>query len=375
MYVLDKAIAKQIVSRTMDILDYNVNVMDSLGTILWSGDEGRIGSLHEGALLAIAHNRTVDLYEDASNSLMGVRPGVNVPLHYHGEIIGVIGITGEAKALHQYGQLLKMTAEMIVEQWNLKETLQWEYRQREEFTLQLVRSDFKKTPQIEAWAQQLSISLEIPRIAIVLEVSDNGLSLKELLSLLQSQERECLIAMTSLNQLVILKPVEPGDEVFLPDADSLLIDNLLERIPNRLKNQISCALGRYFPSWEGISHSYQTAIETLAIGKKLKPHQKVYLFEEFSLQVLLTGMKESWRGDALSHAYKTLKDVDKKGLLIKTLAVYMEHFGDMKACANALHVHRNTLRYRLDKIAKLTNLNIHSLDDLFSLYLGKLISD
>lgn len=375
MYVLDKAIAKQIVNRTMDILKYNVNVMDSQGTILWSGDEGRIGSLHEGALLAIAHNRTVDLNEDASSSLMGVRPGVNVPLHYHGEIIGVIGITGEAKALHQYGQLLKMTAEMIVEQWNLKETLQWEYRQREEFTLQLVRSDFKKTPQLEAWAQQLNISLEVPRVAIVLEVSDNGSSLKELLSLLQSQERECLIAMTSLNQLVILKPAESEGEACLTIADSLLIDGLLERIPNRLKNPITCALGRYFPSWEGISHSYQTAIETLAIGKKLKPHQKVYLFEDFSLQVLLTGMKESWRGDALSHAYKTLKDVDKKGLLIKTLTIYMEHFGDMKSCANALHIHRNTLRYRLDKIAKLTNLNIHSLDGLFSLYLGKLISD
>ncbi len=130
MYVLDPAIAMQIVSRTMSILGHNVNVMNNRGVILGSGDNLRIGAIHEGALLAITQNRVVEITSEAASGLIGVKPGINLPLHYQGQIIGVIGITGEFKEITPYGQLLKMTAEIIVEQANLQDKLQWENRQK-----------------------------------------------------------------------------------------------------------------------------------------------------------------------------------------------------------------------------------------------------
>ena len=374
MYVLDHAIAMQIVSRTMAILDYNVNVMNSQGTILGSGDKQRIGTVHEGALLAITHNRIVEIKQDVSDSLMGVKPGINVPLHHHGNIIGVIGITGDVSELNQYGLLLKMTAEMIVEQANLQETIQWENRQKEEFILQLIRADFTLTPQAVAWAGQLGIALEVPRVAAVIEISDGGGSLKELVHLLQHPERNNLVAMISLNQLVILKPAFLDGLSWDPELESRRIDQLLKRLPNALCEHTKIALGHYFPGLEGLSHSYQTAQDALAAGKKLNPKEQKYLFEEYSLQVLLSGMKQTWRGDVLSSPYQKLVIADKKGVLVKTLSAYIKHFGDLQSCANALHIHRNTLRYRLDKIQRLTQLNIHTLDGLFSLYLGQLIT-
>ncbi|REG83875.1 sugar diacid recognition domain-containing protein [Marinomonas pollencensis] len=374
MYVLDHAIAMQIVSRTMAILDYNVNVMNSQGTILGSGDKQRIGTVHEAALLAITHNRIVEIKQDASDSLMGVKPGINVPLHHHGNIIGVIGITGDVSELKQYGLLLKMTAEMIVEQANLHETIQWENRQKEEFILQLIRADFTLSPQAVAWAGQLGIDLETPRVAAIIEISDGGGSLKELVHLLQHPERDNLVAMISLNQLVILKPAFLDGLNWDPELESRRIDQLLKRLPKALSEHTKVALGHYFPGLEGLSHSYQTAQDTLISGKKFNPEEQKYLFEEYSLQVLLSGMKQTWRGEVLSSAYQKLLIADKKGILIKTLSAYMKHFGDLQSCANSLHIHRNTLRYRLDKIQRLTQLNIHSLDGLFSLYLGQLIT-
>lgn len=48
-------------SRTMRIIDTNINVMDARGRIIGSGDRERIGELREGALLVLSQGRVVDI--------------------------------------------------------------------------------------------------------------------------------------------------------------------------------------------------------------------------------------------------------------------------------------------------------------------------
>ncbi|WP_331250418.1 sugar diacid recognition domain-containing protein, partial [Vibrio cyclitrophicus] len=91
MYVIDSAIANKIVNRTMKIIGHNINVMNAQGVILGSGTNERIGAVHEGALLAISQNRNVEINQEIAPSLHGVKSGLNLPLHYQGQIVGVIG--------------------------------------------------------------------------------------------------------------------------------------------------------------------------------------------------------------------------------------------------------------------------------------------
>ncbi len=400
MYLLDSAIAKQIVSRTMKIIGHNINVMNGQGVILGSGDASRIGSTHEGALLAIAQNRNVELTEEVASGLHGVKPGINLPLHYQGQIIGVIGITGSPSELTHYGELLKMTAEMIVEQANQQENLQWENRQREEFILQLIKPQTDPL-QLNRWAKQLDIDIHLPRVAAIIDVSEkNPLqtavkgandtasgshteldennpriseTLKQVLHLLQNPDRGNLIAMTSMSQLVILKPAFLDGKQWVPELENQRIEKLLQRLPAQMDLNFKIALGHFFPEQGGIARSYQTAMETLSIGKLLNPEGTKYLFEDYSLQVLLSGLKHNWRGQALAAPYQQLAKADKNGQLRKTLAAYIVYFGDAQQCANSLFIHRNTLRYRLEKIQQLTQTDIQSLHGLLSLYLGQLI--
>ncbi|MGL4713258.1 MAG: sugar diacid recognition domain-containing protein [Shewanella sp.] len=401
MYLLDSAIANQIVSRTMKIIGHNINVMNGQGVILGSGDPKRIGSIHEGALLAIAQNRNVEISQEVASGLHGVKLGINLPLHYQGQIIGVVGITGDPRELTHYGELLKMTAEMIVEQANLQDKLQWENRQREEFILQLIKAETDDA-QLYRWAKQLDIDISLPRVAAIIEVSekkhhqhkartDTHLSinditppldepsprvsetLKQVLHLLQYPDRGNLIAMTSMSQLVILKPAFLDGKQWDPELENQRIDKLLQRLPAQMDLNFKIALGHFFAEKGGIARSYHTAQETLALGKQLNAEANKYLFEDYSLQVLLAGLKHDWRGQALATPYQQLAKADKNGQLRKTLAAYITHFSDAQQCANALFIHRNTLRYRLDKIQQITQADIQSLHGLLSLYLGQLI--
>ena len=380
MFQIDTQIAAKIVNRTMKIIGHNINVMNAQAVILGSGEVERIGTIHEGALLAISQNRNVEINQTIASNLQGVKPGLNLPLHYQGQVVGVIGITGEPDTLSHYGELLKMTAEMIVEQANLQEQLQWQNRQKEEFIAQLIHANEQDLPSLKQWALQLGIDFSVPRVAAIIELdSHNPLyqqdnqALKQVLYLLQNPVRDNLIAMTSLTQLVILKPAFLDGKQFDPELENQRINKLLKRLPANMQLSLHISLGHYFSGDLGISYSYRTAKETMDIGKKLHPQKSKYLYQDYSLQVLLSGLRHHWRGNALASPYMKLIEVDKNQQLQKTLAAYLEHMGDIQTCANSLFIHRNTLRYRLDKIQTITNIDLHSFNGLLSLYLGQLI--
>ncbi|VTR43828.1 Sugar diacid regulator [Serratia fonticola] len=160
-YHLDAKLAREIVARTMKIIDSNINVMDNRGRIIGSGDPERLGELHEGALLVLSQARVVAIDDAVARHLHGVRPGINLPLHVDGNIVGVIGLTGDPVQLRQYGELVCMTAEMMLEQARLLSLLAQDSRFREEFVLNLIRTE-ELSPALMEWAHRLGIDPNQP---------------------------------------------------------------------------------------------------------------------------------------------------------------------------------------------------------------------
>jgi purine catabolism regulator len=56
--------------------------------------------------------------------------------------------------------------------------------------------------------------------------------------------------------------------------------------------------------------------------------------------------------------------------LIHTLETYFEHNGNLSQTAEALFIHRNTLIYRMERIAAITNLELDKPDNRLALQLA-----
>nr|MDH3152713.1 sugar diacid recognition domain-containing protein [Bacillus licheniformis] len=110
MNYLSKELAEEIVERTMSIIRHNINMMDENGVIIASGDRSRIGDEHAGAKDALAAEKVISITPEECSALTGTKPGVNLPIVFHDEIIGVIGITGPPSEVSRYGELVKMAA-------------------------------------------------------------------------------------------------------------------------------------------------------------------------------------------------------------------------------------------------------------------------
>jgi len=52
----------------------------------------------------------------------------------------------------------------------------------------------------------------------------------------------------------------------------------------------------------------------------------------------------------------------------------VEHGSDGQACAEALNIHRNSLRYRLERIADITGFDLASPKGITELYLAMILA-
>jgi DNA-binding PucR family transcriptional regulator len=66
-------------------------------------------------------------------------------------------------------------------------------------------------------------------------------------------------------------------------------------------------------------------------------------------------------------------DREHHGDLVRTLDVYLRHGGNATRTANALFLHRNSLRYRLARIRALTGLDLDDADDRLALQVALLL--
>ncbi len=51
----------------------------------------------------------------------GCQTGINMLLKLHGDVVGIVGVTGEPEKIRDFAKLVKMTAELTIEQAALVE--------------------------------------------------------------------------------------------------------------------------------------------------------------------------------------------------------------------------------------------------------------
>ncbi|MDX1303881.1 sugar diacid recognition domain-containing protein [Photobacterium sp.] len=393
---LNATIARQIVERTMKIIKYSVNVMDDQGRIIGSGDPSRLNQRHEGAILALNDNRIVEIDQATAQQLKGVRPGINLPIIFQDQAIGVVGISGDPSAIHNYGELVKMTAELIVEQAALMAQIQWNKRHREELVLQLIQGTALNENQLLSIAERLELDLSQPRIAAIVKVYPTKgeiLSLEHiqrLVHLLEYPERDNLvgIASVSMNEVVVLKPITLDANGWSRSLEQKRVHKLITRIAKEGNFRIRIALGDYFPTLQGLSRSFMTAKATLEAttyhndpsshdpshhdrSKHSSNTNEVLFYQDHILPVLLSGLKhDPWRHELLNQPRVQLEHHDPRGVLLKTLKTFFAQNCDLAQTCESLHIHRNTLRYRIEKIEQITSLSFSKIPDKTRLYLA-----
>lgn len=114
----------------------------------------------------------------------------------------------------------------------------------------------------------------------------------------------------------------------------------------------------------GIRCSYEEAVQAMELGRIMEPMKKTYQFRDLELYSSLREILQHKQESLFSSILGKLKNQE----LVDTLIIYFECNGNMDETASRMYTHKNTIKYRLNKIKELTGLDVKNQEDNFKLY-------
>ncbi|MFV0576182.1 MAG: CdaR family transcriptional regulator [Vibrio sp.] len=354
---IDTNLAKQIVSRTKKIIHYPINVMDTSGMILASTNESRLYQMHSGAILAINQKSLLEINEDIAGNMPGTKPGVNLPILFQDKVIGAIGISGPPAEIRYLAELVRMAAEMTVEHAYMIERTHWAEQNREDFLLQWVdqTSSFEF---IQNQADFLRFNIYQPHTVIIIELN-NSVDPIVFKNSLQRRFPDNLIAQPSSNNIL-----------FLCEKDNL--DKNVKTILGINDKDIVVSVGKHYNDPRELYKSYASALTILNHSHHFNQHDTVLTYNKYKLAVVLEGKRGDWQEEIFSDVVNTLNQNDPN--LKKTLSTWFACNLDISITAEKLFIHRNSVRYRLNKVCKLFDIDLDNINDRFFIYSCLLMS-
>lgn len=369
---LNYELAQKIVNKTMNVLGKNINIMNSQGIIIASGDNKRINMFHEVAYNVIKEKKPIMIMGNETHLYKGVKAGINLPIYFHGDIIGVVGITGEVNEVSSYGELVKNFVELMLQEEFLNKQIELENRTRENFYQQLLSNSIEDKEMIEDRAELLGIKTDIYRGVILIKPTiDNCKTLtKEILTLydyLDFKEEDCVFIRGEF--IVIIKVFKTGDT---DRVNRLILETAKSMEKELVKRNYNpfFGIGQPLKGLEKLYLSYQCAKYALKVGEKLSNvyKKRIYYITRLNYDFFLPLIDKNMMDYYIKYlANGNINKIFSEKEIGHTIEALIENDLNISKTAEKLFIHRNTLLYRLNRIKELTGLNPKKAKDLFTL--------
>ncbi len=144
-----------------------------------------------------------------------------------------------------------------------------------------------------------------------------------------------------------------------PDMALVLGDAVLERAKEEYPDiPARCGVGVVADDMNDWRVSFQQAGQALEMARRLREDKPLY-YPDLSVYRLLLQLEHNPElGAFTTKVLGPLLSYEGGGELLHTLEVYFDHNGNLSQAAEALFIHRNTLNYRMDRIAEICGLDL-----------------
>lgn len=209
-------------------------------------------------------------------------------------------------------------------------------------------------------AKKLHIENSIPRVVMLIECSqckDTNVS-EVLRSIFPDKSRDFVTAVDE-KSVILVKEVSGYDEAEVDGYAKMMYDTLsAETMSN-----VYIAVGTIVGDLKDVSNSYKEASMSLEVGKifNCESHISSYsklgigrIIYQLPLPLCKMFIQEVLKGKKVEH-------FDEETLM--TVNKFFENSLNVSETSRQLYIHRNTLVYRLDKLLKMTGLDLRKFDD------------
>lgn len=365
--------AQRIVDQVKEAIGRDINIMDGDGRILASTNPARQGQLHPGAARVLQEGLS-SLTVEADQS--GMQAGINLPVRLDGQTVGVIGITGPPSEVSAFGSVIKHLTELLVERVRAREQADLVERARGLFVENWLFSREPDWAELEVRGRLLGFALEEPYTVALLRLPRPALS----------GSVEDLGEMRSSLILGMLQARLRQDS---RHACAVIRDQVILLLCGLDRNQALAAVRQACGDVEGyygvlvrggisspsrspadIRRCYLEA-RTASVAAEQSDRSHLVFYDEVSLEFLVQSIPKKLRQDLREVLFSGCTDRETQEFS-RLILLYFQQEGDMRRCAEALFIHRNTFQYRIEALARRTGRDLRRPKDATLLYLAAL---
>lgn len=352
-------IANKIIQVIKGMIEEEIIVCDTESLIIASSDKSRIGCRHEGAEEVIKRKEQLIIDKHMTKQLSGVKTGINLPLFFNRNVVGVIGITGDIEKVKPFGEIVRKMTELLINENYYTEQIEFERRSVETFIFEWLHNR-ALNKSLRDRADTLNIPLENKKQGIIITINDKD-------SILQN------------DVLSYLKEVIPQNDILVRWGNNRLfwIHNVLKKTPIKKSflQMIKTKYEKYFhlQTEMGVGQIvladevYQTYEQSLIALKYSRKNAGVCFYSDLHLELCLQDISIQTKREFIG---RTILKLNHNKSLLKTLKVFFDEELSYQRTSEKLFIHINTLHYRLSRIEEITHFNPRLFSDLIILYLA-----
>src|SRR5258707_1187672 len=136
----------------------------------WTGGcRARVGTFHEASVEVVKTQSAAAHTAEEARRLIGVRPGMTLPIVHEGAAVGTVGITGSPAQARRFGLVVKRQTEILLEEAVLLRTRMTRERVLESLLRDLLTYDADVPADLPTRARDFGFDLGLPRQALVIE--------------------------------------------------------------------------------------------------------------------------------------------------------------------------------------------------------------
>jgi carbohydrate diacid regulator len=373
---LTPELAQQIAIDIGRITGFNVLITDRQAVVIGCGDQSRLGTLHEASHEVLRTQQAKTHTAGQARRLRGVKPGISLPIIVGAEAIGTVCLTGSPEEVRRFGLVVQRQTELLLEEAALLRSRLLHEQAVDDFLrdIALHDPDVMDPDTLQARAAVLGLTLALARTAIVLDARarQDGTAAVFRISLLRTVREffgssQDLAGEITAGRYAVLHAMDTvsGD---LAGRCQLLADLIRQR--HGLDTWI--AVGEPAAGLAGMHSSYRHAAAALRIGPVLDPDARVFAVADLRVPQLVAAAVGQERSEFAASVLGGLRDRADWLTLRETLIAWSEGGFNLLRAAERLHVHRNTLLYRLGKIEQLSARQMREPTQAIAMYLAAL---
>jgi hypothetical protein len=250
--------------------------------------------------------------------------------------------------------------------------------------VELAREHDRRTPAAAYAAQLLKLFLDErvsgEEIAAVLRAArlDTEFPITVVAARLDPEGPDAAALLAELVAVPFVAAHGDGAIAFVPGAGEDL-PGMLREVAERLAAELDAGerllvgVGGAAEGIAGLRSGFEEAGHALALaGRRAGPVPVASGADVDSFVPLLLAVPDSVRRAFRRRLLQPVFDYDAahRSELIETLRHFLETSGSWQSCAERMHVHVNTIRYRLQRVEQLTGRDLSTLKDRIDLYLA-----